>query len=253
MREHNARNLRELFARARLQSVFRRVKENIRHVDDQTTRGVACFEDLVELFNKLIPELLFFSLGLFSCLVCSIKFGLCGLSIIRCLLLRQFSFCSGAIRRGLCSLSFIRCLLLRQFSFCAGAIRRGLCSCCIRLSLSPPLSLQALLFFRTNLLFLRHSLLFFRATPLILGKALLVFCLRSRACGAIGFSFCCGFAIGCGLAFPLQPCLILPFERDQARVFCSLHRLPGGRDARLCLFARQVILRLVKRLVGFRK
>src|SRR6267142_1034978 len=81
MRQDDSGNLREFFPSARFQVVFAGIEEDIGHIDDQAPRGIAGFENLVELLDQLLPQLLLFALSLFCSLPCAVEFRLTSLTL----------------------------------------------------------------------------------------------------------------------------------------------------------------------------
>src|SRR5438105_2806326 len=119
MRQNDSGNLRELFTSARFQIVFGRIEEDIGHIDDQAPRGIARFEDSVELLDQLLPQLLLFALGLFSSLPCAAEFRLSSLTLASGVLSSGFGFGAVPVR------------------FSAVPVRFGTCSLSLSFGLSP--------------------------------------------------------------------------------------------------------------------
>ncbi len=69
IREQDARHLRELLPRARLQGEAIGVKENIRHVYDEAASRVASLQNAVELLLQPLPKLFLLLLGLLGVLL----------------------------------------------------------------------------------------------------------------------------------------------------------------------------------------
>src|SRR5438309_11560719 len=78
MRENDAGNFGELFARAGLERVAAGVKEHIRHVDDEAASGVAGLQNGIELIEELGAKLGFFGFSLGGGLVRLLGFGFGG-------------------------------------------------------------------------------------------------------------------------------------------------------------------------------
>src|SRR5947208_110261 len=78
MRENDAGNFGELFARAGLERVAAGVKEHVRHVDDEAASGVASLQNGIELIEKLGAKLRFFGFGLRGGLARFFGFGFGG-------------------------------------------------------------------------------------------------------------------------------------------------------------------------------
>src|SRR5216683_1778655 len=90
MRENDAGNFREFFARAGLERVAAGVKENIRHIDDEAAGGVAGLQNGIQLREELRAKLTFFGFGLRGGLARSfgvrlgggpVAAGLCGVGL----------------------------------------------------------------------------------------------------------------------------------------------------------------------------
>ena len=79
MREDDAGNFGEFFACACLEGVAASVKENVGHVDDEATGGVASLQDGIQLREKLSAQLGFFGFGLGGGLAGFLRFGFGGL------------------------------------------------------------------------------------------------------------------------------------------------------------------------------
>src|SRR5216684_1598784 len=90
MRENDAGDFGEFFARAGLERVAAGVKENIRHIDDEAAGGVAGLQDGIQLREELRAKLTFFGFGLRGGLARSfgvrlgggpVAAGLCGVGL----------------------------------------------------------------------------------------------------------------------------------------------------------------------------
>src|SRR6267142_5034251 len=124
MREDDAGDFGEFFARARLERVAAGVKKNVRHVDDEAASGVASLQNGIELTEELGTKLGFFGFGLRGGLARFFGFGFGGALL---------GDGSGAVASGLLG-GGLRGLVLEQsggagllgFGFLAGGFGGGL-------------------------------------------------------------------------------------------------------------------------------